>query len=240
MTFNEPPKLKKLSQVQPLFSYIINLSFDFLDLSFNITLMHAYLIVGTNNKKINQKIEEISKKLKAQPLEFPLQKIADARDMGSFVKLKRAKKRVLVLRNIGTATTEALNAFLKNLEEPQENISFILTSSSDSLVLPTILSRCQIVKVGKRRIKNKDILDTNKFLKMDAINRLDYLENVRSREEAIVFMETFIFSCHKLLKTNPEYFSFVLTNASKTLENLKANANVNLQLTNFAINLPLI
>ena len=199
--------------------------------------MHAYLIVGTDNKKVDQKIEELSKTLEATPLEFPLQKIADARDLGSFVKLKRAKKRVLILRNIGTATTEALNAFLKNLEEPQKNISFILTSSTDSLVLPTILSRCQIVRVGKKKASPKDLLETKKFLKMDVINKFEFLEKTKSRQDAIAFIESLIFSSHKLLKTNPHFYSYVLTCSETTLSDLKANANVNLQLTNFAISL---
>jgi DNA polymerase III subunit delta' len=42
----------------------------------------------------------------------------------------------------------AQNAFLKTLEEPPENTVLILTCSNISRLLPTILSRCQIIRVG--------------------------------------------------------------------------------------------
>lgn len=40
---------------------------------------------------------------------------------------------------------EAQNALLKTLEEPRENISFILLCSNKNTLLPTILSRCQMI-----------------------------------------------------------------------------------------------
>jgi DNA polymerase-3 subunit delta' len=44
---------------------------------------------------------------------------------------------------------EAQNAFLKLLEEPVENVSFILTAHEPQLLLPTILSRVQHIELGK-------------------------------------------------------------------------------------------
>lgn len=41
--------------------------------------------------------------------------------------------------------TEAQNAFLKTLEEPRPNITFILICSNKNALLPTILSRCQSI-----------------------------------------------------------------------------------------------
>lgn len=43
-------------------------------------------------------------------------------------------------------TTEAANAFLKTLEEPNDNITLILISSTPEKILQTILSRCQEIK----------------------------------------------------------------------------------------------
>lgn len=45
-----------------------------------------------------------------------------------------------------TMTTEAANAFLKTLEEPNDNITLILVSSTPEKILQTILSRCQEIK----------------------------------------------------------------------------------------------
>ena len=44
-------------------------------------------------------------------------------------------------------TTESANALLKILEEPPPQTHLILTSSHPTLVLPTISSRCQLVKL---------------------------------------------------------------------------------------------
>lgn len=52
---------------------------------------------------------------------------------------------VVVLRNAENMTREAANAFLKLLEEPPENIIFLLTSSQVSEMLPTVMSRVQEV-----------------------------------------------------------------------------------------------
>jgi DNA polymerase-3 subunit delta' len=53
--------------------------------------------------------------------------------------------KVYVLRNFEQATTEASNCLLKTLEEPPTQVVLLLTSSSHSLLLPTITSRCQLV-----------------------------------------------------------------------------------------------
>lgn len=53
--------------------------------------------------------------------------------------------RVVVINNIERLTEEASNSLLKSLEEPNHNIIFILTTNSLSKVLPTIISRSQLV-----------------------------------------------------------------------------------------------
>lgn len=45
-------------------------------------------------------------------------------------------------------TEEAQNAFLKTLEEPTADTMLILTASNLNRVLPTILSRCQLLRLG--------------------------------------------------------------------------------------------
>jgi DNA polymerase III subunit delta' len=53
--------------------------------------------------------------------------------------------KVYILRNFEQATTEAANCLLKTLEEPPSRVVLLLTSSSNSLMLPTIVSRCRVV-----------------------------------------------------------------------------------------------
>lgn len=58
----------------------------------------------------------------------------------------RAKLRIFILLNSHQMTTEAQNALLKMLEEPQPDTIFILTTDIPEALLPTIRSRCQVIR----------------------------------------------------------------------------------------------
>jgi len=55
------------------------------------------------------------------------------------------RRRVYIIRQIELATTEAANCLLKTLEEPSARVILILTTSDRDALLPTIVSRCQIL-----------------------------------------------------------------------------------------------
>lgn len=57
-----------------------------------------------------------------------------------------AAHRFIIVLHAERMTLEAANAFLKTLEEPQRQTTFIITSSSPSLLLDTIRSRCRLVR----------------------------------------------------------------------------------------------
>jgi DNA polymerase-3 subunit delta' len=52
--------------------------------------------------------------------------------------------KIAILRRCEEANEEAANAFLKTLEEPPRRTRLILTARDASLLLPTIVSRCQV------------------------------------------------------------------------------------------------
>ena len=66
-----------------------------------------------------------------------------------------AKVRVIVLEDIHTMRREAANSLLKTLEEPAPGNLLILTADLAGDVLPTILSRCQIISFGS--LDHKDM-----------------------------------------------------------------------------------
>ncbi len=53
---------------------------------------------------------------------------------------------LIIIYDIQKATAEAQNSLLKILEEPPSDSLFILTSGQVELILPTVVSRCKIVK----------------------------------------------------------------------------------------------
>jgi DNA polymerase III delta prime subunit len=188
--------------------------------------MHAFLLIGTNNKQLKEKTKELAEKLNAKIMEFPLVKIDDVRNLNSLIRLSFSEPTLIISENIEEATEEALNAFLKNLEEPQENIYFALTATSIKKVLPTIVSRCQIIKIRdvEQGTQNEEV--AIQFLDMLPSLKLGFIDKIKDRDEAIDFVESLIFFLNK--KRNLTNMELLL----KTRTCLKANGNVNLHLLN--------
>lgn len=188
--------------------------------------MHAFILIGTNNQEVENKIKDLIENLKAKRMDFPLNKIDDVRNLNDLLRLSFNEATAIVSKNVEEATEEALSAFLKNLEEPQENIFFILTADSAKKVLPTIVSRCQTVKVGseEKDIKNEE--EIKEFLEFNTSQKLAFFDKIKDRNEAINFIESLIFFLHK--KKDLKNMEILL----KTRTCLKANGNVNLHLLN--------
>lgn len=171
--------------------------------------MHAFLL-------INSDPFDFAIKQKAKVIPFVLKKIEDSKELKKLVKFCFSEKTAIVINDIDQATTETANAFLKNLEEPNQNLIYILTTKNLSGVLTTIVSRCEIVRVQGLGIG----------VQKEKINYKDAL-NIKDRDEAIKFIEDLLLIDHqnKVFENMENYLS--------TIKNLKANGNVTLQLTNF-------
>lgn len=63
--------------------------------------------------------------------------------------------KVAYIEEAQNLTVEAQNAFLKTLEEPPERTIIVLTAPSVDSLLPTIISRCQVIYL-KRNILEKE------------------------------------------------------------------------------------
>lgn len=199
--------------------------------------MHAFLLIG-QGLRVKGQSEELAQKLNAKILEFPLNKIADTRELRKIIKLAFSEKTAILINSIDEATEEALNAFLKSLEEPQENLYYILTANSLAAVLPTITSRCQVIKVQSTKYKVQST-ESEKFLKLPIGEKLALCSKVKDREEAKIFIQNLIEILHfDLLNCdgNRQKTAKDLEITVKTLNNLESNGNINLQLTNMIIN----
>ena len=76
--------------------------------------------------------------------------------MESFIKPIFANKKVFIIKDIDNSMDSAQNKLLKILEEPPENVYFILTCANSNLVLPTIKSRCNKTELNKLDKKSID------------------------------------------------------------------------------------
>lgn len=181
----------------------------------------------------------MAKKIKAKVFEFQIQKIEDVKSLSNLIRLSFDEPTLVVSQNIHQATEEALNAFLKNLEEPQENIYFAFTSPSVSKVLPTIVSRCQVVMVNQKSEK-MDESELEKFLGSSTAQKLEFIDKIKDRNEAIELTERLINFMHSSLHENRVKYSQLAEKimiVQETYTCLKANGNVNLHLSKMAINL---
>ncbi len=83
--------------------------------------------------------------------------------------------KIYVIDEVHMLSNHAFNALLKTLEEPPENVIFILATTEPHKVLDTIISRCQ--RFDFRRITTDDI-----------VKRLEYIskeENINISNEAL-------------------------------------------------------
>ncbi|MCM8711368.1 DNA polymerase III subunit gamma/tau [Clostridium sp. SYSU_GA19001] len=70
---------------------------------------------------------------------------------------REAKYKVYIIDEVHMLTKEAVNAFLKTLEEPPSRVMFILATTDPQMLPITILSRCQ--RFDFTRIKSQDIFE---------------------------------------------------------------------------------
>ena len=86
------------------------------------------------------------------------------------------KERFILIDNIENFNKNSINALLKVIEEPNENLFFILINNTERNILPTLKSRCLTFKINftfkesiniTNQILNKNILD---LINHDLIN----------------------------------------------------------------------
>lgn len=187
--------------------------------------MHAYLIVGNGEDFINQ--------LVGSKLTFPFAKIEDVRKLNDFLRLKLTEKTVVMLNDFDKSSEEAQNAFLKALEEPQPNLTFILVATNIDAVLPTIVSRCEVREflISNLHLTKEKEEEMQGFINSDVGEKLKFISKITKRDEAIKFANDLSVTSHQKL---PEDWK-VAQEALKLKRNLEANGNVSLQLTNFVV-----
>jgi len=124
------------------------------------------------------------------------------RQLGKETALKQTKPQTVIIDRAERLTIPAQNSFLKLLEEPPANISFILGVKHRNSLLPTIVSRCALVKTGCliQMAENKQTLQTAKLflttISRGITNTIDYKNKIkkelRDEKKAQQFFEVWI------------------------------------------------
>ena len=107
-------------------------------------------------------------------------KVEDARNLLEKVQFTPVlgKNKIYIIDEVHMLTTEAFNTLLKTLEEPPENLVFILATTEAHKVMETIVSRCQ--KFDFRRISVDDI--------KNRLKEIAQKESISIEDDAIEFI----------------------------------------------------
>lgn len=144
-------------------------------------MMHSILLVSENLKKASKegiKIAEdfLTKSIKNNPDFFLLEdassiKIDQIRKLQQRLSLKPYSSpfKVAFIKEAEKLTLPAQHSFLKTLEEPPKKSIIILTTTNENLLLPTIISRCQIIKISKKTKSLTEIKVTEHLSLIDEI-----------------------------------------------------------------------
>lgn len=83
-------------------------------------------------------------------------------------------KKIYIINGADKLNVQAANSILKFLEEPEQNIIAILTSNDIHKVLPTIVSRCQVITLKDNK-KQNEIITKYENIENKSLIKIGYL-----------------------------------------------------------------
>ena len=224
--------------------------------------MQSYLIVGGNVEAREKQALKMSREHQISGFDFiNLKKegiksigIEQIRGLQHQLNLKpyHSKGKLAFLSEAEKLTQPAQNAMLKLLEEPPVNTFIVLSAPNSDLLLPTIISRCQIIRLNSKPLKinksiiNDQLLIINSILKSGVGERIKIAgEIAKGRDQAIEFCQNqLILWREKTLKSltdaKSQHRAKIIRQIQKTIIMLKANTNPKLCLESLLLQYPKI
>ena len=80
--------------------------------------------------------------------------------------------RLILIDNIETLNINSVNALLKIIEEPNQNVYFILINNNEKFILPTLKSRCLTFKINFTF--EQSMFVSNQILKNNLLDLINY------------------------------------------------------------------
>lgn len=173
-------------------------------------------IISENDKSIKRDaVDEIIESISKKPYE--------------------ADKKIYIINNVQEMTLQAANTFLKTLEEPDGNTVIILITTNINKLLPTVVSRCQVLKfksIDKKKlvtyIKQQYNLDDDKALLIayyshgilnKAVNIIEGKDNIlEERANIIKIFDKIIHSGKEIIFEYENYFESEKVNIEQIVE----------------------
>jgi DNA polymerase III delta prime subunit len=128
------------------------------------------------------------KKGRIREKEISVEQVRDARERLKFFPYELSKKFCLV-KNAQRLNAESSNALLKILEEPSANTFFVLLASDIDSVLPTIASRCAILRFSETALpawKEENREKLKQIFRQEIFEKFEYVEKIAKDKTEII------------------------------------------------------
>lgn len=97
-------------------------------------------------------------------------------------------KKIYIIKSADKMNVQTANSILKFLEEPVDDIIAILIVDNINLVLPTIISRCQLIKLNKKKYEDTSLLNFSNMCADTKYDRFNDIEKNRIIDNVINFI----------------------------------------------------
>ncbi len=222
-------------------------------------MIHSILITGGDTQsrleRALQIVEEIlGKKITNHP-DFILIETKDSVKIGQIRELQKklflkpylGRMKVALISDADQLTLPAQHSLLKTLEEPPAASMIVLAVQTKETLLPTIISRCQIISLPIKPSTESDETILIKILKSSPGERILMAEEYsQNRKQAIEFCQIQLTTLREALRkkislsppTTPIQITKTLHLIQQSLQLLKANANPQLVVGNLLLSYP--
>ncbi len=109
-------------------------------------------------------------------------------------------KKVIIFQSVESISLDAQNGLLKILEEPVGDCLILLGIATDTLLLPTVLSRCEIRYLSDNNIK----IDTSGVFDLLSLSIEDRLDKIEKKEDRKGIVESLASYYYDQLPKHPE------------------------------------
>lgn len=212
--------------------------------------MLSLIIQGGSNSTLRNKINELF------PPKFCLYEnlstdkphilTKEVNDLLSRLVVSTPKPRVVHIMEASKMTIPAQNALLKTLEEPPNNTTFILSLQNANTLLPTIVSRCQIITL-KKEFESSDspeLVLIKNALPLASGERISLASSLGTKRDVLLtWTENCLLDIDQKLNADLPINSIriltrIATLVSNTQNDLKANVSVSLTVQHLFLSLP--
>lgn len=152
-------------------------------------ISHAYLIFGPIEVSTFQELLEVNLADYFLINEEPI-RIESVRQLIHWINLKphSSKYKLAVIKDAENLTLEAANSLLKVLEEPPNHSIIILKANKKDRILPTIISRCQILRTENNNtsmVIPDNYITPKELAGLDFFSRFQYVQKITESAELL-------------------------------------------------------